>query len=50
METKITGKDISDAVKIAKDLRYDAELIKRLKKAKTIGELNRIMAEGRERI
>jgi hypothetical protein len=36
------------AIKAAKDLRYDSEVVRKLERAKTVGEISRIMITARK--
>ena len=46
----ITDLDRYTYIRIAKGLRYGNDIIKRLRKAKSIEEANRAMRSGRERL
>lgn len=38
----------AEAIKAAKDLRYGDEVVRKIRKAKSSGEISRIMATARE--
>ena len=46
----ITQREINEAIAIAKNLKYGKDIIKRIKDAKTLGEINRALKAGRDRL